>query len=50
VQLPARAHSATETDLMEKALGELPLREGRVSVHTRPYEIKTLKVDFGKIQ
>jgi alpha-mannosidase len=50
VQLPARAHSATETDLMEKALGELPLREGRVSVNTRPYEIKTVKVDFGKIQ
>jgi alpha-mannosidase len=50
VQLPARAHSATETDLMEKVLGELPLREGKVSVHTRPYEIKTVKVDFGKIQ
>ena len=50
VQVPARAHSATETDLMEKVLGELPLREGKVSVHTRPYEIKTVKVSFGKIE
>ncbi|PYX20205.1 MAG: hypothetical protein DMG82_23005 [Acidobacteria bacterium] len=48
VQLPARAHSATETDLMEKALGELPLTDGRVSVHTKPYEIKTVKVSFGR--
>src|SRR5437588_6912280 len=36
VQLPARAHSATETDLMEKVLGELPLTDGRVNVHTKP--------------
>jgi alpha-mannosidase len=50
VQLPARAQSATETDLMEKALGELPLKDGKVNVHTKPYEIKTVKVSFGKIQ
>jgi alpha-mannosidase len=50
VQVPGRAHSATETDLMEKALGELPLKDGRVNVHTKPYEIKTVKVSFGKIQ
>src|SRR5207237_5520777 len=48
VQLPARAHSATETDLMEKVLGELPLTDGRVNVHTKPYEIKTVKVSFGR--
>jgi hypothetical protein len=35
---------------MEKALGELPLKDGRVNVHTKPYEIKTVKVSFGKIQ
>ena len=48
VQVPARAHSATETDLMEKVLGELPLTDGRVNVHTKPYEIKTVKVSFGR--
>ena len=50
VQVPARAHSATETDLMEKVLGELPLKDGRVNVHTKPYEIKTVKVSFGKVE
>ena len=46
MQVPARAQSAAETDLMEKALGRLLLRDGRVNVHTKPYEIKTVKVSF----
>jgi alpha-mannosidase len=48
LQVPAGARSATETDLMEKTIGELPLRDGRVTVHTKPYEIKTVKVSFGR--
>jgi alpha-mannosidase len=48
LQIPAAARSATETDLMEKALGELPLKDGKITVHTKPYEIKTVKVSFGK--
>jgi alpha-mannosidase len=48
LQVPAGARSATETDLMEKALGELPLKDGKITVHTKPYEIKTVKVSFGK--
>ena len=47
VQLPAGAQSASETDLMEKPTVDLALRNGAVTVHTKPYEIKTLKVKFG---
>jgi alpha-mannosidase len=43
---PAHASSATETDLMEKASGELAVKEGKVSVATKPYEIKTVKMKF----
>src|SRR5438477_2432901 len=50
LQLPPGARSAVETDLMEKASGELALREGKITVHTKPYEIKTVKVKFGKTE
>src|SRR5271157_4585753 len=43
VQLPAGARSASETDLMEKSIGDLAVKNGSVTVHTKPYEIKTLK-------
>ena len=46
IQLPPGAESAAETDLMEKPLGSLSVSNGRVSVHTKPYEIKTIKVKF----
>ena len=46
IQLPAGAQSAQETDLMERPLGALPLEGGAVRVHTKPYEIKTVKVRF----
>jgi alpha-mannosidase len=46
LQLPAIAQSAVETDLMEKPMGPLPFRRDVVTVHTKPYEIKTLKVQF----
>ncbi len=49
--LPAGAQSAEETDLMEHPLGTsaidaAALRDGVVTVHTKPYEIKTVKVKF----
>jgi alpha-mannosidase len=46
LQLPAGADSASETNLMESSLGSLPLQNGSVVVHTKPYEIKTLKIQF----
>ncbi len=46
LQLPSGAQTASETDLMERATGRLSIRDGAVMVHTKPYEIKTLKVQF----
>jgi len=46
VQLPAEAKSASETDLMEKPLGNLSMSNGAVTVPTKPYEIKTVRVEF----
>ena len=46
IQLPPGALSATETDLMEKPIGSVPVRSGGVKVYTKPYEIKTIKVQF----
>ncbi len=31
---------------MERPIGALPLQAGVVTVHTKPYEIKTVKVRF----
>jgi alpha-mannosidase len=46
IQLPPRAESAAETDLMEKPIARLAMQNHQVSVHTKPYEIKTIKVQF----
>jgi len=46
IQLPGGAQSASETDLMEKPSGSLPLKDGKVIVPTKPYEIKTIQVKF----
>jgi alpha-mannosidase len=46
LQLPPGAQSAWETDLMEKPSGSLLIKDGRVTVHTKPYEIKTVAVQF----
>jgi alpha-mannosidase len=51
LQLPGGAQSASETDLMERpiaslAVDHLTLNNDAVTVHTKPYEIKTLKVRF----
>jgi alpha-mannosidase len=46
IQLPPGAESAAETDLMEKPIATLTVREGGVTLRTKPYEIKTIKVRF----
>ncbi len=46
LQLPPGAESAAETDLMENPIASIPVQDGMVNVHTKPYEIKTLKVRF----
>ncbi|MGA7382226.1 MAG: glycoside hydrolase family 38 C-terminal domain-containing protein, partial [Terriglobales bacterium] len=46
LQLPGSAQSAEETDLMERPIGSLSIHDGAVTVHTKPYEIKTIKVQF----
>jgi len=46
IQLPTGAISASETDLMERPLGELSIANAAVKVPTKPYEIKTLRVQF----
>ena len=47
LHVPAGATSADETDLMERPIGKLTLKDGVVSVPTKPYEIKTIRVEFG---
>jgi alpha-mannosidase len=47
LQLPPGAQSASETDLMERSIADLAVHNNAVTVHTKPYEIKTLKVRFG---
>jgi alpha-mannosidase len=46
IQLPRGAQSARETDLMEKGDANIPVNGGAVKVPTKPYEIKTVKVQF----
>jgi alpha-mannosidase len=46
VQLPAGASEASETDLMERSVADLSVHNDAVTVHTKPYEIKTLRVRF----
>jgi len=45
-ELPPGARSASETDMMERPIGEIPLQNGRITVSTKPYEIRTIKVRF----
>jgi alpha-mannosidase len=46
IQLPPGAASAAETDLMEKPIANLSIHNSGVTFHTKPYEIKTVKVQF----
>jgi alpha-mannosidase len=49
IQLPAGAASASETDLMERPVGNLSVSNGEVKVPTKPYEIKTIEVRFSRM-
>ncbi len=46
LQLPSGVQSASEADLMERPTGSLSVKNGALSVHTKPYEIKTVRVQF----
>jgi len=46
IQLPAGAQSASETDLMEKSIADLAVHGNAITVHAKPYEIKTVKVRY----
>ena len=46
LQLPSGAQVASETDLMERPTTELSIKNDSVTVHTKPYEIKTVLARF----
>jgi alpha-mannosidase len=46
LHLPPGAQTASETDLMERTTGTLSLNNETCTVHTKPYEIKTVKIQF----
>ena len=48
VQPVAAVESASETDLMERPANPLPVRDGAFVIHTKPYEIKNLKVQLAR--
>jgi alpha-mannosidase len=48
LQVPAGAASASETDLMERPTGDLAVVHDSLTVHTRPYEIKTVRVRWNR--
>jgi alpha-mannosidase len=45
-QVPPEAQSAEETNLMEEPSGNLPINKGSVTVPTKPYEIKTIRLQY----
>jgi len=47
IQLPSGAVSAWETNLMEKRENDLPISNDAVMVAVRPFEIRTIEVQFG---
>jgi alpha-mannosidase len=44
LHLPLQAQSAWDTDLMERPTADLPVQGDGVMVHTKPYEIKTVRI------
>ncbi|MBV9340014.1 MAG: hypothetical protein JO159_03880, partial [Acidobacteria bacterium] len=43
---PSGAQQASETDLMERQGATVKLTNGKLTEQTKPYEIKTLRVQF----
>jgi alpha-mannosidase len=50
IALQANVQSASETDLMEKHIGNVSVQGNVVKVHTKPYEIKTMKVQLSPLE
>lgn len=50
ITLPPGAQSAVDADLMERPIGDLTLQGDTVSVHTKPFEIKTVRITLTKQQ
>ena len=48
LHVPGTAQAASETDLMEHRLADLAVNAGSIVVHTKPYEIKTVKLEFAE--
>lgn len=48
LQLPPGAELASETDLMERPIGDIPVQTGAVTIRTKPFEIKTVKVRYAR--
>lgn len=46
----SRAASAEETDLMERPLKALGIENGGVTIHTKPFEIKTVRLRFTGVE
>ena len=46
LQLPPGAESASETDLMERPIAGVPVQNGSITLRTKPYEIKTISVQY----
>jgi len=46
LQLPSGVQAASETDLMEKPVSDIPLQGNTLTVCTKPYEIKTVRIRF----
>jgi alpha-mannosidase len=46
LQLPESVQSAEEADLMERTMESLAVHGRTVTLHTKPYEIKTIRVQF----
>ena len=44
--LPPASLNAAEADLMERAAQSYPIQNNSLTVHTKPYEIKTLRIHF----
>jgi alpha-mannosidase len=49
LRLPFGAGAASETNLMEKTISDLAVSNGEIKVPTKPYEIKTIKVQYSAI-
>ncbi len=46
VTLPEGAKSVEETNMLEEILSSVPVKDGRISLSFRPFEIKTIKISY----